>query len=140
MIRHLLLTACAQFLFVLAFGQNWESKLDPAVFRRPCGQLVDCIVVMAEQADLSEAAFIPRRKDKAPFVFQQLTATAERTQGQVLKAVQKHGSPYRPFFIVNMFRVERADLALLETLARLPEVGRIDPNPRVSNNLPCPEL
>jgi serine protease AprX len=140
MIRHLLLTACAQFLFVLAFGQNWESKLDPAVFQvAHAGQSVDCIVVMAEQADLSEAAFIPRRKDKAPFVFQQLTATAERTQRQVLKAVQKHGSSYRPFFIVNMVRVERADLALLETLARLPEVSRIDPNPRVSNNLPRPE-
>ncbi len=140
MIRQLLLIACAQSVLALAFGQNWQSKIDPAVFQKAhAGQSVDCIVVMAEQADLGEAAFIPRRKDKAPFVYQQLLATAERTQGQVLKLVQQHGSPYRPFFIVNMVRVEQADFALLETLALLPEVGRIDPNARVTNNLPRPE-
>ncbi|MCC6725582.1 MAG: S8 family serine peptidase, partial [Saprospiraceae bacterium] len=138
--RHLPLTACALFFHALAFGQNWQSKIDPAVFQvAHAGQSVDCIVVMAEQADLSEAAFIPRRKDKAPFVCQQLKATAERTQTQVLKLAQQSGSTHRPFFVVNMVQFEQADLALLEALARLPEVGRIDPNPKINNKLPRAE-
>ncbi len=53
--------------------------------------------------------------------------------------MQAHGSPYRPFFIVNMVQVERADMALLEALARMPAIGRIDPNPVVRQDLPRPD-
>jgi serine protease AprX len=140
MVKRPFLASCALFVALMAFGQNWQSKIDPAVFQpAAAGQTVDCIVVLAEQADLSEANFIPKRKEKAPFVYRQLKATAERTQPAVLMAIQSHGSPYRPFYIVNMVQIERADLTLLEALARMQEVGRIDPNPVVRQDLPRPE-
>ena len=128
-------------LFLLAtslvFGQNWQSKIDPHVFQpAQAGQLVDCIVVLAEKADLSDAAFLPQKKDKAKFVYQQLRETANRTQARLLKTLQVAGSIYQPFYLVNAVRMEQANLPLLEILTRMPEVDRIDPNPRTQLEAP----
>ncbi len=65
MTKRFYLTSYAIFVAWMAFGQDWQSKIDPAVFQpAAAGLTVDCIVVLAEQAELSEANFIPKRKDK----------------------------------------------------------------------------
>ncbi|MBI5914278.1 MAG: S8 family serine peptidase, partial [Bacteroidetes bacterium] len=122
------------FLLCCCFGnaQSWQSKIDRGVLQKvTAGENVDCIVVLAEQADVSEAAFLPKKKDKGGFVFQKLVETAARTQVNVLKTLEDFQAPHLPFYVVNAVRVERGNLPLLEALARLPEVGRIDPNPLV---------
>ena len=115
---------------------DWQSKIEPGVFQKAAaGETVEFLVVLREQADVSEARFIPLKKDKGAFVFQKLTATAEGTQNPIRQTLEDFGAPYRSFWIVNAVWAE-GTLPLLEALARLPEVQEIQSNPHVNLEVP----
>ena len=88
------------------------------------------VVVLKEQADLSGASAIADRAERGRFVYGQLTATANRTQAYLRGELDRRGVRYRPYYIINMLKVE-GNTGLREELAARPEVERVELNPNV---------
>ncbi|MBN1177740.1 MAG: S8 family serine peptidase [Anaerolineae bacterium] len=64
------------------------------------------LIILEEQADLSAAATIPDREARIQFVYDTLVETATRSQADLRAELDDLGVPYRPYFIINMIRVD----------------------------------
>lgn len=121
---------------LFSFGQTWISKIDPAVWHSAAnGDTVEFLVVLTEQADLNEAVFLPKKEEKGAYVFQQLSATAERTQTELLQVLNDFAAPYRAYWVINAVWANGGQ-SLLEAIASLPEVAGIHANPSVHKEEP----
>lgn len=90
------------------------------------GRASSVLVYLKEQADLAPARSIRSKEGKGRFVFAELTAVAERTQGDLLKSLAgEPGIRVQPFHIVNAVLVEGASPELVKRLAARPDVARI---------------
>ncbi len=130
-------------LSATVYAQGFSPQIDSTVWRQSESGKVECIVVLGTQADLGEALWLARKSEKGRYVFEKLRLTAQESQGRVLEILESHRVRYSPYYIVNAIWVE-ADRNLLNTLAQLPEVTRIDPNTAIRLEhpevLPAPEL
>ena len=123
------------FLFALCGaslqGQSaWREKLAPEVLAAlQQGTNPDVVVMFAEQADVRAAAYLPTKDARAHFTFQQLRATAARTQVGALRILAQKQAFASSFYIVNAIAVEKADADVLRQLAELKEVSRIAVDP-----------
>lgn len=88
------------------------------------------LIIMAEQADLSGAGRIADLPARRAFVRDRLIETAQRTQAPVRQALEAAGLVYRPFYLINMIRVEGHHRRMAE-FAHLPGVARVMLNPNV---------
>lgn len=88
------------------------------------------LIIMAEQADLSGAETIADPVDRRRFVRDRLVETAERTQAPLRAALEAAGLTYRPFYLINMIRVEGHQRRMAD-FAGLPGVERVILNPNV---------
>jgi|GEM_PF-358320 len=88
------------------------------------------LIIMTEQADLSGAEQIADLQARRAFVRDRLIETANRTQVPVRQALDAAGLAYRPFYLVNMIRVEGHHRRMAE-FAALPGVARVMLNPNV---------
>ncbi len=119
------------FFFLFATGQDWFSKIDPFVWQTAsAGQEVDFLIVLTEQANITEAQFLTKKEEKGAYVFQKLSETAERSQLNVLKTIEEFQVQHRSFWIINAVWAEGGP-ALLKAVAQLPEVAEIHSNPVV---------
>ncbi|MEY3052571.1 MAG: hypothetical protein RLY31_2356 [Bacteroidota bacterium] len=114
----------------------WKDKVDVRLWQGVSeGGRLPCIVLLREQADLGEAAFLPGKREKAGYVYRILAETAERTQLPLLSVLLSAGAPVRSFHIVNAVRTE-VDLSLLRVLAQRQEVSAIRTDAPVSSAVP----
>lgn len=88
------------------------------------------LIVMSEQADLSGAAAIGDPTARRAFVRERLLETARHTQEPIRQALEAAGLTYRPFYLINMIRVE-GHHRQMEQFAHLPGVARVMLNPNV---------
>lgn len=88
------------------------------------------LIIMAEQADLSEAGEIEDLVARRAMVREQLLEVAARTQPPVREALKAAGLPYRPYYLINMIRVTGHHDRMAE-FASLPGVARVMLNPNV---------
>src|SRR5512139_907468 len=106
----------------------WQSKIDDWVLQTAEEGRTEFLVMLQEQADLSGAGRLRTKQEKGAYVYQQLTRTAERSQGPVLAALQTMTaqSPgevdYRAFWIANMIWV-RGDSRVVQALAQREDVA-----------------
>jgi len=94
--HHELNYLAAMFLPVPAVvAQERPSKIDPWIVERLAEKgESEFLVFLGEQADLSGAAVLKTKAEKGRFVFDRLTAVAQRTQADVVAPpvlVCKHG-------------------------------------------------
>lgn len=125
-----------------ALAVTWQSKVDPWVLETAADQgATEFLVYLTEQADVSGAAALPTKLAKGQYVYEQLTAVANRTQPAVRAALDSLGVEYRPYWVANMFWV-KGNLAAVETLAQRPDVARLYANPvvHISKVYPGPEI
>lgn len=122
-----------------ALAAEWQAKTDPWVLTTAADKSTEFLVYLTEQADLSGAAALTSKVDKATFVYQTLSATAARTQRPVVAAIEALGLEYRPFWVANMIWV-KGDLAAVQALAQRADVAHIYANPAVRASLPTPTL
>lgn len=121
-------------LLVLAF--SWVATvhggvIDPALLAElASGGETEMLVVLRAQADTWPARFLSSKEDRSRWVMETLRSVADTTQGPVIAVLEQHKAQYRQFWIVNMIWA-RGGRELVEELARLPEVEKILPNPRV---------
>jgi len=116
----------------------WHSKVSDRVWTDLERGDADFLVVLAEQADLSEAAALSSKEEKGAFVVERLRETAARTQGPLLDLLRAQGVEFQPFWVANFIRV-RGGYGALEAAARLAAVGAVEPNPLVVIPEPPPE-
>jgi hypothetical protein len=88
------------------------------------------LIMMEEQANLSAAYAIADPAARRAYVYQQLVQTAETTQAPVRARLEALGLAYRPYYLVNMLRVE-GHHRLRQDLAGLPGVAYVMLNPNV---------
>lgn len=88
------------------------------------------LIILSEQADLSGAAVIADPTARREFVRERLLETARRTQPPVTQALDAAGLAYRPFYLINMIRVDASHRHMNE-FASLPGVARVLRNPNV---------
>jgi subtilisin family serine protease len=94
------------------------------------------LVQLAEQADLSGANALSEKVEKGAYVYQQLTATATRTQGPVIQSLQSLGARYQTFWVANMIWV-RGSTEVVKAMAARRDVAHIHANPLVSVKFPA---
>ena len=90
------------------------------------GNTAGFLVYLREKADLSGATAL-RDDAKAEYVFQKLSSKAAATQVGIRAELEARQAPYTSFWIVNALYV-KGDLALVDALAAMPEVERIEPS------------
>ncbi len=84
------------------------------------------LVYLRETAPLADTAKLRDADGRARAVHQLLTGTAERTQGDLRKLLDARKAEHTSYWIANALRV-RGDRALIDEIARRPEVARIEP-------------
>src|SRR5437667_11069656 len=114
------------------------TKIAPWVMEHTAnGQQAEFFVVLADQADLSGAAALGTKGEKARYVYNALLNTSQATQEPILQWLREGGIEHQSFYIVNAILV-KGNRQIAETLAARPDVARVEGNPRVHNALPQP--
>jgi subtilisin family serine protease len=116
----------------------WREKVDPAVARAAEQGETEFIIYMAQQADLSAAKTLATKEEKGIYVHRTLTEFADATQAPVKSLLAQRGLTYQSFWISNAIYV-RGDLAAIEAVASLGEVGAIQPVGKGALRLPPPD-
>ena len=83
-------------------------------------------VVLRQQANLTPAHSM-RPAPRGRYVYDTLTATADRTQQSLKQYLTQHRVPFKSFWILNAIRVT-GDGTVLQALAARPEVAKIVPD------------
>ncbi len=125
----LLLCSCfSQPIFTQ--NSNWRSKIDPTLWelaQKP-DSAVEFLIIMQKQADISAAKQLRKKEEKGKYVFETLSAFAEKDQRNIRDVLRPLDVPFRSFWIINALWAKGSS-ALLEQIARMPEVGRLEQNP-----------
>ncbi len=116
----------------------WQSKVDPWVLETGTTGQTEFLVYLIEQADLSGAAALKTKLEKGTYVFEQLTAVADRTQPAVTAALKAQGVQYRPYWVANMIWV-RGGLEVVQAMSERADVAHIYANPTVIADVPEPD-
>ncbi len=64
------------------------------------------LIILEEQADLSQARATSGRRARLEAVYRALVETADRTQAPIRSELAELGVPYRSYYIINMIRVD----------------------------------
>jgi subtilisin family serine protease len=88
------------------------------------------LIILEQQADLSLAADIPDREGRLIFLYTLLTETARGSQTEIRAELDAMGLDHRPYYLVNMIRVD-GTLRGMEEMAARPEVAQVMRNPNV---------
>ena len=85
---------------------NVANKIAPWVVAQTAnGQQAEFFIVLADQADLSGAAALRTKNEKARFVHDGLWNKSQTTQRAILRWLREHGVEHRSFYIVNAITV-----------------------------------
>ncbi|MEZ4926635.1 MAG: S8 family serine peptidase [Saprospiraceae bacterium] len=126
LITLLLLAPLATF----AQSPNWESKIDPKLreYASNPDSAVEFLVIMQEQADLSAAKQLKKKEEKGRYVFQTLAGLSQQTQRNIRDMLHVEAESFQSFWIINALWV-KGNKTLIEKVAKMPEVGRLEINP-----------
>src|ERR1700675_3636646 len=114
------------------------SKIAPWVLQHTeGGEPAEFLVVLSEQANLSGAEALTTKQEKGRYVRDVLLNKAEATQGPLLTWLRERNIEHRSYYVVNLIWVKGDRNVALELAAR-PDVGRIEGNPVIHNDLPQP--
>jgi serine protease AprX len=123
----------------LGFTEEAAAKVAPWVLRATeQGGEAPVLVLLASQADLSEASALPTKEEKGRFVMDALRKTALETQGPLLERLRQLRVPHHSFYVVNAIAVT-ANRDVVADLASRADVRRIEGDARVAVDLPTPE-
>ncbi len=127
-------------LALSAQNTHWLSKIDPLLwaYAQNPDTSVEFLVIMQQQADVSAAKLMHSKADKGQYVFETLSAFSENSQRNLRDLLQLENVPHQSFWIINALWV-KASKKLLEQVAKMPEVGRLEMNPVWHKEATLPE-
>ncbi len=91
------------------------------------GASTDFLIILQDNADLTAAQNLDKN-GKAQHVYDALRTRANASQANVISVLENAGATHRAFFIVNMIYTS-GDAALVQAVAEMPEVQKIQINP-----------
>ncbi|MBK8625700.1 MAG: glycoside hydrolase family 9 protein [Saprospiraceae bacterium] len=118
---------------ILIFGLTWLiwsvngqiiNKIDAKLLKSNVTAKQAVIIMMKEQADVSQVKNIKGKDAKATFVYNALLDKANETQTSLLQFLNKEGILHRSFFIVNMISATM-DLPTIERIAARDDVKEV---------------
>lgn len=119
-------------------GGDWRSKVDPILMERAAlAPMVDFIVVMKDQADVSKSRILTSKEDKGRYVYNQLVTFAKIHQAPLIQVLQQRNIQYHSFFIVNALYI-KGDIEVIRLLAERNEVAQLIDNSRIRVEEPMP--
>lgn len=126
------------FMPCTIWGQS--VKIYPSLLTQRSGQdKVPVLILMAEQADLSEAKFIKNKVRKGQYVYETLKNFAQTNQTEVIKVLNEMSDvPYRSYFIANIIAAELTP-DQMESIATHNTVAQILPNEPLRMDIPIVE-
>ncbi|GLZ78790.1 hypothetical protein Afil01_35970 [Actinorhabdospora filicis] len=86
----------------------------------------DIWVRFGDEADMSAAHAAKTKNEKGIAVYDALTEQADRTQAQARKVLDDQGVAYESYWIVNLIKIGNADKGVIDKLAVLGDVERIE--------------
>lgn len=112
-----------------AVDDAWALKVPAGVLAQAeRGEQTTFWIVLNERADLSPAAAVSDKSEKGALVSETLREHAARSQAGLRTLLAERKAKFHSFWIANTIRVV-GDAALLEEVARRPEVSRVEPEP-----------
>jgi subtilisin family serine protease len=114
---------------------EWQRKIDTTVLTAATVGDAEFLIYMKQQADLSGSSALKTKEEKGQYVYQQLTATAQTTQVNVKQTLNQLGAPFQSFWISNTLWA-KGNIAVVQAIASLPEVGAIHPVGKGAVKLP----
>ena len=115
------------------------DKIEPLLLAEfQSGDQAGFFIWMAEKADLSPASQLSTKEEKGRFVYQALRDTAERTQKDLRRALDRDGVAYRSFYIANKILVLDGDSTLVLGVASRSDVARVTANHEYQLQEPVP--
>lgn len=109
---------------------SWQRKVDVELLSDSPQEMIEFLVHLSDQADLSGAEDMATKQEKGAYVYQQLVMTAKRSQGPMINFLSSEGVEYRTFWVANLIWV-RGNGNILRSLAMRSDVAHIYSNPRV---------
>lgn len=85
------------------------------------------VLVLADKADLSDAAAIQNPDERGWYVYKTLTRHAAQSQAGLRRSLDARGISYQSFWAANIIVLE-AETEMIESLAKRADVLRIDSN------------
>ncbi len=117
-------------------GQTpWLQKISPQVWAQSQTEEVEFLIVLQEQANLTEADQLPTKTEKGAYVYEALSSFAATHQKPVINTLKEMGVAYKSFWIVNLIWA-RGTAAHIQQLAQLNAVQQIAPNPHIQFSAP----
>lgn len=116
---------------------DWEQKVDPVLLNLQRAESAEFLIILDQQADLSHIPDHWTKEQKGQAVYDALTTIAHETQPAVLAQLGRAQLDAQPFWITNMILV-RGDSALIERMARRPDIQRITNNTPIYLEPPHP--
>src|SRR6266567_2392671 len=99
------------------------NKIAPRVMDHTAnGQQAEFFVVLADQADLSQAATLQTKAEKGRYVYNTLLTKSQTTQGPILQWLRERRLEHRSFYIINAILV-KGSREIAEALAARPDVA-----------------
>lgn len=120
-------TILLSLLIIYSLGlnaQSWQSKVTDALWKKQDEPNIEFVVYLKKQANISPAQFIKNKNEKGTFVYNELYNNAIKTQINLIQILKNEQVIYQPFLIINAIWV-KGDFALIQKLAKQPEVERI---------------
>jgi serine protease AprX len=82
------------------------------------------VIVMKEQADISDVKYLKGKDTKATFVYNKLYAKAQESQSSLINWLKSENINFRTFYIVNMIAA-KADYAAIKQIASREDVKEV---------------
>lgn len=111
---------------------HWEQKISTALIEQSSdGQSVSFIIIMTEQANLSEARQLQTKNLKGIYVYQTLLEVSQGSQKDLADFLKQNNISYQSFFIINAIKASGTK-ELIFTIAQRPDVAKIIDEPLLS--------
>ncbi len=112
-------------------GPQWNRKISASLLEKTsAGQSVPFIIILSEQADVSDAKQLDTKIEKATYVFSTLRDHAVQSQKELIAFLKNKNITYQSLWIVNAVMAV-GNLDLIQTIAQRDDVRRIIANPIV---------
>ncbi len=111
---------------------NTHGKLQTSLvetLQESPSETFDVMVKMKEQATLKNVNRYRSLHTRKAYIYRSLTEVALRTQGDLVKLLEKNGLNYRRFYIMNMVYVEGASRQLIAAIAERDDVEKVYGDP-----------
>lgn len=122
---------------------EWRAKASPWLLKQYDKRTLELkektstiLIYLKDQADLASINRSASRSERLTSVFRALTATAEKSQADILKWLKDQNITARSYYVSNMIAADKVSKTQLDSILQRDDVLRVVGNPDIKNILP----